>query len=284
MLGQLLPCGGGTPIALGKARVVIGRVGGDVTLPFPTVSSKHCELYWHDGAWHVMDLGSRNGVKVNGVRCQQAVIPPGGVLAIAQLRFQVEYAAGSTVKMPALADREPGNSEVELVLPKRRIDSGRGASPGRERFTLGELIPCGGGEPIALHQMRLLIGRSPSCDITLPFPTVSAKHCELEFKEGFWHVRDLASSNGVRVNGHRFTSKYLKPGEILSIAVHRYEVAYIPMGDEPPPDDNPFALSLMEKAGLARRDATGQVPEFRPKPDEVEQHMKWVIDERNPDQ
>jgi hypothetical protein len=119
---------------------------------------------------------------------------------------------------------------------------------------LGELIPCGGGDPIPLLKSELLVGRRSRCDITLQFPNISSHHCQLELVDGYWRVRDLGSRNGIKVNGERCDSKWLMPGDVLSIAKHRYEVSYTPQGDAPPPDDeNPFELSLMEKAGLVAR-------------------------------
>ncbi|HEX6987699.1 MAG TPA: FHA domain-containing protein, partial [Planctomycetaceae bacterium] len=81
-------------------------------------------------------------------------------------------------------------------------------------------------------------------------------------------VRDLGSRNGVKVNGERVDSKWLQPGDEVSIAKHRYEIRYTPSGDGPPPEDieegqNPFGRSLLEKAGLARPERR---PERRPTP------------------
>jgi len=139
------------------------------------------------------------------------------------------------------------------------------------------MIPCGGGAPIALTKERLIIGRHPMCDIQLAFPMVSGKHCQLEFKEGFWHVRDLGSRNGIRVDGVFQLAKYLKPGEILSIAKYRFEIAYTPLADEPPPEENPFALGLLEKAGLAGRGRAAPRPEFPRAPDDDAPRKKWSI-------
>jgi adenylate cyclase len=144
--------------------------------------------------------------------------------------------------------------------------------------SLGELIPCGGGVPIPLLKPSLIVGRSPACDITLPFPMVSSKHCQLEFKSGFWHVRDLGSRNGIRVDGIFQLAKYLKPGEILSIAKHRYEIAYVPQSDEAPPEENPFALSLLEKAGLSGRGG-GNEPKLPDSHNDGPVRKKWTIDE-----
>jgi len=116
---------------------------------------------------------------------------------------------------------------------------------------LGELNPCGGGDPIPLLGPKLLIGRRSSCDISLRFPNVSSHHCELELINGYWHVQDLNSRNGIKINGARTESKWLMPGDILSIAKHRYEMLYSPQGDAPPPEEeDPFAKGLLEKAGL----------------------------------
>ena len=64
---------------------------------------------------------------------------------------------------------------------------------------MGQLIPVGGGDPIPLRKPKLLVGRRPSCDIRLEFPNVSSQHCELEWINGYWRLRDLRSSNGTKV-------------------------------------------------------------------------------------
>ena len=118
-------------------------------------------------------------------------------------------------------------------------------------FLLGELNPYGGGDPIPLLRAKLLIGRRSSCDISLHFPNISSHHCELKLINGYWYVRDLSSRNGVKVNGERCESKWLMPGDILSIAKHRYEMLYSPQGEAPPlEEEDPFAKGLLEKAGL----------------------------------
>ena len=173
-----------------------------------------------------------------------------------------------------LGRAEPAAARPTLAQPQRpRTQKGPGVA---------QLLPCGGGDPIPLLKPSLLVGRSPSCDITLAFPMVSSKHCQLEFKPGFWHVRDLGSRNGIRVDGIVQLAKFVRPGEILSIAKHRYEMAYTPLADEPPPEENPFALSLLEKAGLAGRGAAieARFPvQGTSSPDDEPARKKWRIDE-----
>ena len=46
------------------------------------------------------------------------------------------------------------------------------------------------------------------------------------------------------------------PGDILSFAKHRFEISYSPPANTPPPEEqDPFAIGLLEKAGLAQHDA-----------------------------
>lgn len=129
---------------------------------------------------------------------------------------------------------------------------------------LGQLVPCGGGDSIPLMAAKLLVGRRSSCDITLDFQNVSSHHCELELREGYWHIKDLGSSNGIKVNGERCPARCLKPGDEVMISKHAFRIEYEPTGEGPPPEeDNPFAQSLMEKAGLGddRRRERIKMPE-----------------------
>jgi len=123
----------------------------------------------------------------------------------------------------------------------------------------GELIPLGGGDPVPLLKKVLLVGRRESCNIVLRFSNVSAHHCQLSINGGYWYVRDLSSRNGVKINGVRVSERRIDPGDILSIAKHKYEVKYSPVDlgavGPPPPDvsdSDMFDKSLLERAGLER--------------------------------
>ena len=123
----------------------------------------------------------------------------------------------------------------------------------------GTLVPKGGGDPIPLLKKNLLIGRRESCDIVLRFKNVSAHHCQLSVRGGYWYVKDLKSLNGVKVNNVSVTDRRLQSGDTLSIAKHSYRIYYVPseLGavGPPPPDAPPeeiFGDSLLKRAGLEK--------------------------------
>jgi adenylate cyclase len=103
----------------------------------------------------------------------------------------------------------------------------------------------------------LTIGRSENCDVPLRFPNVSVRHCELTFRNGYWHIRDTGSTNGIKVNGQRVQQKYLHPKDEISIAKRKFIIDYqLHAGrqalEEILEEEDIMAQPLLEKAGLAR--------------------------------
>jgi pSer/pThr/pTyr-binding forkhead associated (FHA) protein len=64
-----------------------------------------------------------------------------------------------------------------------------------------------------------VIGRSRECDVVLADPNVSRRHAEVRPDgHGRWQVRDLGSTNGVKVNGRRIDgSAPLETGDRLAL-------------------------------------------------------------------
>jgi adenylate cyclase len=90
--GELVPVGGGDPIPLLKKTLLIGRREScDIVLRFSNVSAHHCQLSLEDGYWFIKDMGSRNGVKVNGFRVTEKRLDPGDQLAVAKHHYMVNY-------------------------------------------------------------------------------------------------------------------------------------------------------------------------------------------------
>lgn len=61
----------------------------------------------------------------------------------------------------------------------------------------------------------LRLGRSSSCEISIPDPALSRNHCLFELRDGVLWLTDLASANGTAVNGEQLgaQSKQLEKGD-----------------------------------------------------------------------
>jgi pSer/pThr/pTyr-binding forkhead associated (FHA) protein len=145
-----------------------------------------------------------------------------------------------------------------------------------ESEVLGVLQPVGGGDPIPLMKREIVIGRRPSCDISLDFENISGKHCTLKFINGVWSVRDMGSTNGTTVNGSRLSSATsLMPDEELGIAGHLFTIDYVAAGPEAFLSSNKDLdeevvvererHSLIDLAGLDTDNAQTERPKKAPK-------------------
>ena len=92
--GRLVPVGGGSDHRLQHSPITVGRRSSCcVVLPDKKISGKHCKLTFIDGHWQVEDLGSRNGVRIEGRKCDEGWVLPGQRLTIGTLRFRLDYAS-----------------------------------------------------------------------------------------------------------------------------------------------------------------------------------------------
>lgn len=121
----------------------------------------------------------------------------------------------------------------------------------------GTLVPTGGGDTIELIREVMTIGRRSSCDVCLKFPNISNIHCQMNFREGYWYIRDLNSTNGTKVNGDRVQEKLLHPEDLISIGKRTYVIQYtLPATPAPTEDLEEDILneSLLQRAGLEQSD------------------------------
>jgi len=144
-----------------------------------------------------------------------------------------------------------------------------------------ELVALSEGPSILLDKPILLIGRHQECDIQIASRKISRRHCCIAQVNDHLVVRDLCSTNGVRINGVRVNEGCLNAGDELTIGNFRYEVRLTsaepqPRQQSPPrperrhdPTDNPF-MSLDEPVLLRDLIPGGLVPQapgVKPPPD-----------------
>ena len=94
-----------------------------------------------------------------------------------------------------------------LAEPLREPDHRRGTAKVRYEGKSAVLGSSGG-----------VIGRSRDCEIVLSDQNVSRRHAEIRPSGGSWIVRDLGSTNGVKVNGRRIQGpQSLKRGDTIEL-------------------------------------------------------------------
>lgn len=84
--------------------------------------------------------------------------------------------------------------------------------------TATELLATAGpfeGRRFSVTEAGVRLGRSSSCEISIPDPSLSRNQCLFELRDGTVYVTDLASANGTEVNGEQLgvSSRALKEGD-----------------------------------------------------------------------
>jgi len=82
--------------------------------------------------------------------------------------------------------------------------------------------PAAGTEYI-LGDSKVVVGRGPGVDLAFSDEAMSREHVAFELVEGGYRVRDLASTNGLRVNGSDVLTANLKHGDTVELGDHRFQ-------------------------------------------------------------
>ena len=88
---RVLPAG--TAVVVTCLQALVGRhTAAAVRLADPEVSRSHCWLHFHHGQWRLTDLGSTNGVFVNGERRAEVVLYDGDVVRLGGVTLAIDGA------------------------------------------------------------------------------------------------------------------------------------------------------------------------------------------------
>jgi len=153
---------------------LIGRSqSADIILPSDNVSRRHARLYTVDGKCYIEDLGSSNGVFVNGRRIHEV--------------FQIQRSAQIKV----------GDYYLHI----------EGADADDEERVYCQLIGQNLGfadQVFKIQRTVTLIGRGKDCSLTLIDPSISRIHAKLTVdRNGSLVLEDLKSSNGTFANNEK---------------------------------------------------------------------------------
>jgi predicted component of type VI protein secretion system len=97
-----------------------------------------------------------------------------------------------------------------------------------------QLVALDDSASILLDKPILLLGRHPECDIQIDSRKISRRHCCIAQVSDYLVVRDLGSTNGIRINGVRLIEGRLASGDELTIGNNRYKVSWDGAAVNPP--------------------------------------------------
>jgi len=199
-----------------QAIVNVGRAAdNDLSLPYATVSLHHARILADAFGCGVMDLGSSNGTRLNGVEIPIKVaqtLREGDLVEIGpfQLRFRASQAragapaeARPSAPATAAAAAQPGAGRTVVLppdLPARLIVS----TPEWTR-------------ELPLKKDSVTLGRDPDNDIVIDVDAVSRHHAVMQRRGPAYLITDLGSTNGINVAGELVKEKLLAPGDYVCI-------------------------------------------------------------------
>jgi hypothetical protein len=131
------------------------------------------------------------GIQARLVRTGEAAADGDDDLQQGEHGHTMIYSTSERLRAPLSTGRSTRSPRALLIVDGRRM-----------------LVPPRGG----------VIGRSRECDVVIDDGNVSRRHAELSVDGEGWSITDLASTNGVRVNGRRIDHREpLAPGDRIEL-------------------------------------------------------------------
>lgn len=192
----------GREVVLGEELVSLGRAP-DNTIDFQDldVSVHHAVVRCTAQGFVVEDQGSTNGVWVNGKKVPSHLLVDGDSLHIGKTEFRF------------LVDSEIATESEYDWAAHDKADS--------DSTVLARLVFLAGnraGEEFEISEDQQIVGRRPSCFVTLGDLRISGVHFGITRIDSQYHITDLQSANGTLVNNKRLTeTQLLRTGDLISV-------------------------------------------------------------------
>lgn len=140
------PDGTETEQSLPAKTVRIGRAAeNDIVVDDPSISAFHCEIRVGDGFFQFKDMGSTNGIRVNGERLPEAMLCDGDLIRFGKVRARFVWGDSPPPKEALPAQLAPKDAvKAEAEAPLEDVDMN---SPAQEKRKLRGEMPPGFGAP-----------------------------------------------------------------------------------------------------------------------------------------
>jgi pSer/pThr/pTyr-binding forkhead associated (FHA) protein len=209
---QLNPNGPEQEFELAKTSISLGRgTTNDITLDDVRVSRSHARLDIAAGEVTLLDLGSSNGTRVNGILVERATLAPGDTIGLGgqQLKYSVddpsEDVGLTVIDTQVQLDQTIAEEVLQVVINDTSTSS---------------LVIFTGDHTWSIDLADLdqaTIGRDDNCAVFIDDSKVSRQHAEVQHRGEAFMLKDLGSINGTWVNGQQIEQHILQDGEVIRI-------------------------------------------------------------------
>ena len=220
-----------TIVPLIRDEITIGRKEGNtIRLTERNVSRHHARLVRTPASPPTIlieDLKSYNGVRLNGDRiADKATLKIGDLIQIGDYALALRDDAADDGRAPAAAEQPAALAGIDAAATEvHQVES-------LPDDKIGKLVVISSniaGETYRLDRRELIIGRVDENDIVVNHRSISRNHAKVIFRDGTFTIIDLASSNGVKVNGEPYGTASLVRGDIVELG--QVKMRYVAPGD-----------------------------------------------------
>lgn len=202
-------------VPLVRDLITVGRQDGNtIRLTERNVSRQHARFVQAQEGYRLEDLGSYNGVTVNGLRIDEPTeLKDGDRIGIGDyvIALRAEAATTTTTRIPTRKSL-PGATHVQQPPPRLVMLS----------------TPAPGAE-FAINKPVMSIGRLEELDLCISHRSISREHARVSKKDDLLEIEDLRSANGVRVNGRNVKKVTLASGDVVELGQVRFR--YVAAGE-----------------------------------------------------
>jgi pSer/pThr/pTyr-binding forkhead associated (FHA) protein len=232
-----------TVVPLIRDEITIGRKEGNtIRLTERNVSRRHAKLVKSNGTVFIEDLTSYNGIKVNGDRIAgRAPVNEGDRIQIGDYQLALKLDKGQTAastaptaphqQVPAPAAEMADQKTTPFVksdgTPASMLDM---APTVQTPMAPTQALPAAdaparlvvvssnfAGQEFVLDKAAVVIGRTDENDVVINHRSISRHHAKIVREGGHYHIVDLQSANGVRVNGEEYGKVELRKGDHVDL-------------------------------------------------------------------
>jgi pSer/pThr/pTyr-binding forkhead associated (FHA) protein len=157
----------------------------------------------------------------------QQGVPPAilGIQKIQRTQKTLTQSQSAKSAAPPMENKAPVRGAISqpdgsLLLPgNNKVLSAQLFKQTRQGPTLILVTPDSSKVFPLVPETKISIGREKTCDIQLNDITISRRHAEIFSTPSGFHIRDLGSSNGVKVNQTRIANAYhLSSGDCITLS------------------------------------------------------------------